>query len=290
MSRSRPRLRLALRLAGSAVALGGLALVLDLGSVAAALAGAAPGWMTLAVALLGAQIVLSALRWRLTAARLGLVLTPAHAVAEYFVAVLGNTLLPGGVLGDAARALRARGPAGTRAAVLSVVMERLIGQAALALVALAGVAWWLGPARGAALLAGTGLLVGLAAWLAPGAAATARHLWLADSAWRAQAGLSALIVGCNVGGVWAAARAVGATLGAAEALLVIPPVLAAMILPVSINGWGLREAAAAALWPLAGVLPAQAVAASVAYGLAALLAALPGLALLARAPGRAARG
>lgn len=271
-----------LRLAVSLAALAALAWFLDARAIAAALSGAVPGWMALAVALLAAQIALSALRWRLTAARLGLALAPGHALAEYFVAVLGNTLLPGGVLGDVARAVRARGPAGTRAAVLSVVMERLIGQAALALAALAGVIAWAGALWGAGLAAGVAALALVAMRLAPGAAALARQVWLTGGAWRAQAGLSALIVGCNIGGVWAAARAVGVALTPLESLLVIPPVLAAMILPVSINGWGLREAAAAALWPLAGVAPAQAVAASVAFGLAAVLAALPGLAVLLR--------
>jgi hypothetical protein len=45
-----------------------------------------------------------------------------------------NQLLPGGVLGDVGRAVRARGQAGFARAGNSVLMERLWGQIALLLV------------------------------------------------------------------------------------------------------------------------------------------------------------
>jgi hypothetical protein len=69
-------------------------------------------------------------------------------------------------------------------------------------------------------------------------------------------------------------------LSAPEALFLLPLTLAAMLIPLTIAGWGLREGAAAALWPLAGIAPEAAVAASVVFGIAALAAALPGVAAL----------
>ncbi len=52
--------------------------------------------------------------------------------------------------------------------------------------------------------------------------------------------------------------------------------LLAMVIPVTVAGWGLREGVAAVLWPLAGLPVEQGVALSVGYGLTILLSSLPG--------------
>ena len=61
-------------------------------------------WVSVALLATLPQYLLSAARWRLTAARLGVSLPLKTAVAEYYLAMLTNQLLPGGVIGDAARA------------------------------------------------------------------------------------------------------------------------------------------------------------------------------------------
>ncbi|NYS23912.1 flippase-like domain-containing protein [Rhodobacteraceae bacterium 2376] len=286
-------------LARLAVTLGALALLLAVlggAEITQHLRQAAPGWVALAAGLLAAQIILSALRWRLSAGALGLAMTRRAAVGEYFLSVLGNTLLPGGVLGDIGRAARARHTAGLEVAAQSVVIERLTGQVFLALAAALGLGVWLWPGPGAwgVALAAVGVPVAALWWLrrATGSRAglwrralrAARLVWLDRRGWRAQAGLSLLILGCNIGGFWAAAAAAGVVLSAPDALLLIPLTLMAMLLPVSVNGWGLREGVAATLWPLAGVGAGAAVAASILFGLAAALACLPGLWVLARCP------
>jgi glycosyltransferase 2 family protein len=259
-----------------------------------------PAWLVVSVAALASQIALSAWRWRLTAGALGLTLGRGQAVREYWLSVLGNSVLPGGVLGDLGRAVRLRGPAGLAIAAQSVVIERLAGQIALfAAAGLGAVAWfWPHPA---ALAGALGLAAGLWALVARARQAggqaggqgrlsrllaPAARAWGAPGLWPWQLGLSLAILACNLIGVWAAARAVGVAMDAGAALLVIPLTLAAMLIPVSINGWGLREGAAAALWPLVGVAAPQAVAASVVFGLAALLAALPGVLALRGGAGR----
>jgi hypothetical protein len=50
-----------------------------------------------------------------------------------------------------------------------------------------------------------------------------------------------------------------------------------MLVPVTISGWGLREGAAAALLPVAGIAASDALAASIVFGLLGLVAVLPGL-------------
>jgi glycosyltransferase 2 family protein len=277
--------RPALRIGGTLAAAGLLAWLLDPAQVAARLAGADAGWLVLAVALLIAQVALSAERWRHTAAPLGLALGRTEALGEYYLAVLANTLLPGGVLGDVARGARDRQPAGAGAAALSVVLERAAGQVALGVAGAGAAMVWLWPDPGAAIMAGLVLATGAGGWaLARGgrAGAAVRRAWIVQGAWRAQVLLSLAVLACNIGGFWAAAQAVGVDLPWPAGVTLVAAALTAMLLPVSLGGWGLREGAAAAIWPLAGIAPEAAVAAALAYGIAALLAATPGLLPLGR--------
>lgn len=274
-----PRARTALRLVGS-VAL--LALVLSqIGAerVWADLRKAAPLWIGLAVLALALQIPLSAWRWQVTARALGVPIDRRFALREYGLSVLVNTFLPGGVLGDLARVVRMRERAGLSVAAASVVIERLTGQIAMALAALSGVALWWGAQVGALVaVAGLGLgalVVGLGRFL-PRVQASLRQALLGADVWPRQLGLSLAILACNLFGFWAAARAVGVVLPIQAALFVLPLTLLVMLIPISLNGWGLREGAAALLWPMVGVAAEVSVAASVIFGLAVAFAALIG--------------
>lgn len=270
------------------------------------LAAANPVWLAAALLALTAQTLLSALRWRLTAAQLGVALGRGSAVREYYLAQIVNQALPGGVLGDAGRALRTRGPAGLIAAGQAVLCERLAGQ--VALLALFGAAaagtlavpggfdWpgWLVPPVLALLGGGigAGLVVALAGRHLPGragrglaalAAAFAAAVW-APAVRLRQAALSLGTAALNIAAFAFCAAAVGAALAPAAALVLVPLILFTMLVPVTVSGWGLREGAAAALLPLAGATAAEGLAASVAFGLVVLIAALPGAVAAARAP------
>lgn len=264
----------------------------------ALLAAAHPGWLAAALAALGAQTVLSALRWRLVAGRLGLTLGPSEALGEYWLAQAVNMALPGGVLGDAARAARSRGPAGLAVAAQAVVVERLAGQAGLLVLLALGLAgtWALPggfdppPLLTLPLLAvllvtaavvpliGAGRLPGVAGCALLGLRAGWATAIAAPGARVPQAALSLATAACSIAAFACAARAVGAGIGPGAALVLVPLVLCAMLLPVAIGGWGLREGAAVALLPLAGLGGAQALAASVAFGVVLLVSVLPGLA------------
>ena len=69
-----------------------------------------------------------------------------------------------------------------------------------------------------------------------------------------------------------------------------PLILLTMLIPVTISGWGLREAAAAALLPLAGFVASEGLATSVAFGLVLLATSLPGIFFATRSPGTGWRG
>jgi uncharacterized membrane protein YbhN (UPF0104 family) len=263
------------------------------------LAGASHGWLAAALAALTAQTVLSALRWRLTAAQLGITLTRLQALREYYLSQVVNQALPGGVLGDAGRAVRVRAQAGLLAAGQAVLFERLAGQLALLCVfgvALAGtlmvpggVDWpgWLVMPGLVAVLAG-GVIV-IAAILPPvplpgsagrairGFRTAALHALAAPEVRARQIVMSIGTALCNVAAFGFCAAAVGVTLAPATAAVLVPMILFAMLIPVSVSGWGLREGAAAALLPLAGATSAEGFAASVAFGLAFLVCALPGV-------------
>ena len=66
----------------------------------------------------------------------------------------------------------------------------------------------------------------------------------------------------------------------AEGVTLGPVVLFSMVIPLTIGGWGVREATAGTVWALAGLPESEGVAASVTYGLLVLVSALPGLMVL----------
>jgi glycosyltransferase 2 family protein len=274
-----PGARTLLRLAASAVLLALVLWQFGAGQVWGDIRAASALWVALAVGALALQIPLSAWRWQVTAHALGVPVGRKTALREYGLSVLVNTFLPGGVLGDLGRVLRMRGAAAWQAVAASVVIERLVGQIAMTCAAMAGVALWWGPmAGGLALLAClvvVGITVGMGRFL-PRIRSSLHAGLFARAVWPSQLALSLAILACNLFGFWAAARAVGVALPPQAALMVLPLTLLVMLVPLSLNGWGLREGAAAVLWPLVGTAPELAVAASVIFGIAVALAALIG--------------
>lgn len=289
------------RLMGSALALAGVALLVDVPAALARLRGLDPTWAAFAAALALPQQVLSAARWRFTAARVAAASgdpgAPAPpplgvAVREYWLGTFLNQVLPGGVVGDVGRAVRhARGRGAGRwpVAARAVAYERASGQAALALVLVGGVA---GGAPGTGLGVAVALLAvagALAAGLPARVRGELRAAFVTDAAWVTQAALSVGLVATYVVGFALAAAAVGAPLGPGAAARLAPPILLAMAVPLSVAGWGVREGAAAAVYAAAGLDPDAGVAASATYGLVVLVGSLPGAVALAlpAGPGRA---
>ena len=257
------------------------------------LANASPLWLAAAVLAAQAQIVLSAFRWRMTAGCLGLEIGRGRAIGEYFLAQLVNMTLPGGVVGDAARAARMRHAAGLAVSGEAVVIERMAGQMALAAVAVPGIALALilgAPLGGAGLALLALSVAGVLLWrfrraigarlarpqlLARFGASIRAALFDPAVRWR-QVALGLAIVACNLAAFAFCARATGTPLGPLATVTIVPLILTAMLLPLSVGGWGWREGAAAALFPVVGASAGAGLAASVAFGVVILIAAAPG--------------
>lgn len=238
-------------------------------------------WLGLAAALGPLQIWLAAARWRQATELVGGRLSAGRAVREVALSTLLNQLLPGGVAGDGVRAWRARSGAGDLGrAVETVVYDRWVGLLVHVAVTVLGVGAWmrLYPEVAVPVAVYSVLAVLLAALPALAWASrigpVARTV-LARAA-PGQLGRSLLLTSTFLAGFSLCGLAVGQPLGGL-ALAVVPLVLLAMALPVSIGGWGLREASAALLLPRFGWTEEAAVAVSVAYGLSALLGATPGV-------------
>jgi uncharacterized membrane protein YbhN (UPF0104 family) len=298
-----------LRLAAVLAILVALLSLLGTKAFAAGLHVIGPGAALAALGLGLFTTVLNALRWQLVARRVGLVLRLDDAVAETYRATFLNAVLPGGVLGDVDRAVRhGRSSGDVGRGARAVAIERSAGQLVLFAVALVVILAepalvleivdrarrvpLVGVAVLVALVALAGMLVvrhrrapSAGRWrqLLGDTAADVRAGVLSRTAWPLLLVLSAAALAGYLVLFLIAARSAGAT---APTLALLPPLLLALIamaLPISIGGWGPREGVAALSFWMAGLGAPLGVSSSVAYGVLALIAALPGgLVLLAR--------
>jgi hypothetical protein len=289
--------------------LAALAVRVGTGAVVGGLRAIGPGAVLAALGIGLLTTVFSAWRWCLVARGLGLRLPLGAAVADCYRALLLNSVLPAGVLGDVHRAVshgRQAGDVGR--GVRAVVLERLAGQVVLTVVGVGVLAAHPSLLAAAAdgLTSGrrvtTGTLTVLAVVLALGAAlGTAavrggRASRLRDAV---RAGLADVRAGVLSLGTWPAvvllsgaalagylalfviaARAAGsqATLGELLPLLVLA--LFAMGLPLNIGGWGPREAVSTAAFGAVGFGATQGLSTAVVYWVLSLIACLPGVGVL----------
>ncbi|MGH8746827.1 MAG: lysylphosphatidylglycerol synthase domain-containing protein [Burkholderiales bacterium] len=228
------------------------------------------------------SIVLVALRWRLLAHWLGLALPPLLAVRALFLGVFGAQLLPSAIGTDLLRGwLVSRHLAGAGRIAASVVADRLVALFAVCLLFTlanpvpkqlpASYAVLLGPA--AVLATGTILLVFV---LGCGQRPRARPLLGALGLALAVHALSVVIAAL-------AARAFGVDASLRLWVSIVPLAVIASALPISINGWGVREATIVALAAPLGVSAPGALLVSLTIGALNMAASLPGALVMLRA-------
>jgi uncharacterized membrane protein YbhN (UPF0104 family) len=256
-------------------------------------------WLALAFLVQVFQLLLSASRWQWIAVVSGAELRMATALRFGFIGQFFSQVLPSTVGGDAVRIwLLARGGAGWPTAIYSVLIDRVVGVSALAVVVVACLPWTLSLiqdpiGRAALVLIGFGALTGAAAFLALGnrrlrlmerwlltrhLAAASRITWrLCRSASGAQ--VAALSFGIHLMTVtiaWGAAMAAHASVDFAHVLFLVLPVILIATVPVSIAGWGVRESAMVLAFSYAGLAESDGLLVSVLFGATSLAAGAVG--------------
>ncbi len=283
-------MRTGLRLLVSVAALVVVAVVVGEQALRAGTAVLSPVPVLLALLLGGLWRCLAAARWLLLSRALHAELTWPAAVSEYFRSELVNQVVPGGVVGDVDRARRHGGDVGLLPAARAVFLERAVGQVVLVLVTVVTVALrpeLLEVVRGVdrrtlsvlAALAVVVTAVVLVLWRpwrrrARGRALRARTLLLPLVL---ASLLSVGVLACFLSLFVLAAR----TTGTDAPLRLLLPAAAVVLLvsgiPLTVAGWGAREAGAALCFAAVGLASADGVAAAVGYGLLSLVSTLPGV-------------
>jgi uncharacterized membrane protein YbhN (UPF0104 family) len=251
-----------------------------------------------AVTLTALTTVCSAWRWRVVARALGVDIGLPGAVGAYYRSLFLNSVLPGGVLGDVHRAVTHGRRAGDVVRGLRAVgWERLWGQAIQAVVTAVVLLTLPSPVRPALpyVLAGAAGVAGCVALAVRRAArrgrprlaraaravsADLRGSLLAPDVWPQLALASVLVVAGHTITFVIAARVAGCTAPLGELVALLMIVQTAVVIPLSIGGWGLREGAAAWAFAAAGLGAAAGVTVATLYAALMLAAVAPGVGLL----------
>ncbi len=259
-------------------------------------------WLGAAILITIPMHIMLAIRWWFTARQIDVPLRFTDALGEYYLSTFLNQILPLGVAGDAARALRHRsrlsdgvtnGKIGPP--VRALLIERLSGQAVLIpSIIVASTVWYF---RGSPEVALLGWIAAAAMTIAGGAAyflsrkrlgraamarfvSDAKKALLGPIAFVVQLTLSVALIFCHFGVFYCVARATGLGLEIVETVQIVPLVLGATSLPLAFAGWGAREATIAALYGFLGLSPAAGVSVGVIAGALYLVASSPALLVL----------
>jgi glycosyltransferase 2 family protein len=248
------------------------------------------GWIALAIIVTLVQVYIGALRWCEVSAECGAPLPVMQALRFNMIGTFFNQTLPSSIGGDAVRLwLVARAGAGWRAATYSIFVDRAIGLIALAVVIVASLPWsyeLIRNAQGrsallavdfAALAAGLGfLLLGRLPW------AWLQRWWGTQHFYACSmvanqvlfdrkrgpmiAMLSILVHVLTVIIAWCVVKSIAAPVLFNQVFLLIPPVVLITMLPISIAGWGVREATMGLAFGYAGLMPSEGVNVSLLFG------------------------
>src|ERR1700752_3831459 len=275
---------------------------------------ASAGWIGLAIATTFLQLVMGVLRWRIVSRECGAPLPIRQAMRYNVIGTFFNQTLPSSIGGDAVRLwLVARSGAGWRAATYSIFVDRAIGLIALAVVIVASLPWsyrLITDPHGrsallfvdfAALAGGLGFLVlGRLPW------PWLKHWWgthhlhacsvIANRVLFGRvhgpkvAVLSLLVHVLAVVIAWCVVQSIEAPVLFGQIFQLVPPVMLIPMVPISIAGWGVREASMGLAFGYAGLMANEGVNISLLYGAVSfIVGAIGGLVWILSAE-KAARG
>jgi len=247
-------------------------------------------WIGLAVLVAIFQILLGALRWREISILCHAPLTDLQAFRYNMIGAFFNQTLPSSIGGDAVRLwLVNRTGAGWRAATYSILTDRAVGLIALALIIVGSLPWSYGmiaDSNGrlalvfvdfAALFGGLGFLVlGRLPWSwlkrwwptrhVRACSVIANQVIFNRKTGPKIAVLSLSIHVLAVVIVWCAVRSIDATGGFEQLFMLTPPIMLITMVPISIAGWGVREATMMVAFGYAGLAQADGTMVSILFG------------------------
>src|SRR5579863_899232 len=251
---------------------------------------ASAGWIGLAIAMTFLQIFIGVLRWRIVSEECGAPIPIRQAMRYNMIGTFFNQTLPSSIGGDAVRLwLVARAGAGWRAATYSIFVDRAIGLIALAIIIVASLPWsyrLISNAYGrsalllvdlAALAGGAGfLLLGVLPWPwlkrwwgthhLHACAVIANQVIFSRRTGPRIAVLSLLVHVLAVVIAWCVVQSISAPVAFGQTFLLIPPVMLITMLPISIAGWGVREATMGLAFGYAGLMTNEGINISLLYG------------------------
>jgi uncharacterized membrane protein YbhN (UPF0104 family) len=256
-------------------------------------------WIFFAIAAVFLQSLVSALRWRAVSAECGASLTVGQAFQFTMIGLFFSQLMPSSMGGDAMRIWFVGRQTNWRAATYSVIVDRVAGSIALAILVVGTLPWsyiLIDSAEGRLALVvlalaafGAGavfLMLGLATWPWLNRWWLVRHLHGCSAAGlRAMfsskhgvtiAALSLLTHVLTVVVAWTLAQAMSVPVLFEELFQLIPPVVLIIMLPISIAGWGIREAVMGLAFSYAGLKTAEGVTISLLFGGVYLVCSLSG--------------
>jgi uncharacterized membrane protein YbhN (UPF0104 family) len=248
------------------------------------------GWIGMAIAMTFLQIFVGVLRWREISAECGAPLATQQAMRFNLIGTFFNQTLPSSIGGDAVRLwLVARGGAGWRAATYSIFVDRAIGLIALAIIIVASLPWsyrLIGDPNGrtalllvdfAALAGGMGFLVlgrlqwpWLKRWWGThhlhACSVIANRVIFSRKRGPTIAVLSVLVHVLAVVIAWCVVQSIAAPVVFSQIFQLVPPVMLITMLPISIAGWGVREATMGLAFGYAGLMTNEGVNVSLLFG------------------------
>jgi hypothetical protein len=236
------------------------------------------------------QIFLGALRWREISLLCHAPLTDLQAFRYNMIGAFFNQTLPSSIGGDAMRLwLVKRTGAGWRAATYSILTDRAVGLIALALIIVASLPWsysMIGDSKGrlalvfvdfTALAGGLGfLLLGRLNWgwlkswwptkHVHACSVVANQVIFSLRSGPKIAILSLSIHLLSVVIAWCAVRSIAAAGSFGQIFMLTPPIMLITMVPISIAGWGLREATMMVAFGYAGLPQADGTVVSILFG------------------------
>ena len=272
------------------------------------------GWIALAIAVLFLQIFIGVLRWREISSECGAPLEIRQAMRFNLIGTFFNQTLPSSIGGDAVRLwLVARGGAGWRAATYSIFVDRAIGLIALAIIIVASLPWSYNlitdPAGRSALLlvdfaalsAGFGFLAlgalpfpWLKTWWVThhihACAVIANRIIFSRARGPKVAVLSLLVHVLAIAIAWCVVQSIAAPVSFGQVFQLMPPVMLISMLPISIAGWGVREATMGLAFGYAGLMASEGVNVSLLFGAVSFLVGIFGGLVWIFSPEKAAQG